>query len=291
MTTPGRPLAALLLLCMVIALLCSCSATEQIVIEQYVRTLPTVTPQPTATPEETAPAETPAPTPRPMPTATPLPPEVTNDPDQPPLLGAIANSARIDLSATTYDQLVLVSAEQDNTCRVYCYNKLADGLWKLESSMDDISGHISQNGLSWQRMAGDETTPQGLYPIGEAFGADATCDTGLKYRQLSAGDVWVTDTTSIYYNTFSNESLADMDWISREALSSQPEKYVSAFVIEFNAQEPHPLLGTSVFMCCGNAATTGSIAVDRDALEDILAWLNSSKSPHILIMPAPETQE
>ena len=60
------------------------------------------------------------------------------------------------------------------------------------------------------------TTPEGVYPLTQAFGVAPDPGTDLPYVQVDASHYWVDDPNSQYYNQFVSTNEVEMDWASAE---------------------------------------------------------------------------
>src|SRR3989338_6747783 len=67
-----------------------------------------------------------------------------------------------------------------------------------EPVIENIPAVIGKNGIAafGQKKEGDGRTPQGIFPLGPAFGDQPQVKTGLDYRQATDKDVWVDDPAS-----------------------------------------------------------------------------------------------
>ncbi len=70
----------------------------------------------------------------------------------------------------------------------------------------DTGARVGANGISngATRTQGTSTTPSGTYTMTEAFGLKASPGSALTYRHVVAGDYWVEDNNSAYYNSYRN---------------------------------------------------------------------------------------
>ena len=120
------------------------------------------------------------------------------------------------------------------------------------------SGGIT-NGAT--RTQGTGTTPTGTYTMTEAFGLNGSPGSALLYRRVKAGDFWVEDNNSAYYNSYRNESQGGFDASlplsdpnGSERLTNYPSQYGYSIVVNFNRAPDRktPLSG------CGHLRTRPS---------------------------------
>jgi len=201
---------------------------------------------------------------------------------QPPLLTEMVQKAGLSFDDIGHSQLILVAAE-GAAADIYCYDKSADGLWKLNESTGYIKGHVGKNGVSEGKREGDGCTPAGLFPLGYAFGNSAMPETGMTWRAVTAMSYWVDDPNSAYYNKWV-EGTDGADWDSAEKLSEMPKYYAYAVVVEYNTENTAPGKGSAVFLHCKTIPTSGCIAAPQEAILRILKWLSEEENPGILIL-------
>ena len=146
--------------------------------------------------------------------------------------------------------------------------KLTDTGWRARFSADD--GRTGYGGLvaGTRRVQGSGTTPLGTYGLPWAFGLQTPEDGwGLRYRQVEAGDFWVEDNGSAYYNRYRNQAQGGFRWRlpagaenGSERLTDYPRQYRIAVVTDFNhAQVRHR--GAGIFLHVNGAgATAGCVS-------------------------------
>ncbi|MBF0511745.1 MAG: L,D-transpeptidase family protein [Candidatus Omnitrophica bacterium] len=148
-----------------------------------------------------------------------------------------------------------------------------------------ISAVIGKNGLSLvgQKKEGDGKTPQGVYPLGPAFGYAPAINTGLSYRQAGPNDFWVDDKNSRQYNQW----VSGMpDAKSFERMRRPDGLYQYGIVIGYNRNPVIPGAGSAIFMHVWrryNSPTSGCVAVNQRYLRKILRWLNQKDQPVIFL--------
>ncbi len=154
---------------------------------------------------------------------------------------------------------------------VTAWEKQADQWKEVFRSQE---GYVGRNGVSSQKQEGDGATPLGEFEVRRAFGVAAAPATLLEYTQVQAGDVWVDDSASAYYNQFVRSGTADKDWLSAEDLPSQPVAYKYAIVVEYNTQPAVPGKGSAIFFHCSlDRPTAGCISVPEEDMKKFLEFL------------------
>ena len=166
-----------------------------------------------------------------------------------------------------------------------------DGDWAETMS---FQATIGANGASFSKQEGDKCTPAGTYDILFAF---STLDifSGIPYERIEEDDVWVTDTSSIFYNTLQSSKNPDKDWNEAENLY---DKFTSGrstaciyFAFNGDGMSPYSAVaggGSDLFLdgigASGNLTTGyGDIKTDGQNVLDLLRELNGNKHPVIVI--------
>lgn len=191
---------------------------------------------------------------------------------------SLLEEAGYDESWISGDQLIVVDTygvEAD----LYRFERL-DGVWT--DIGEPLHAWIGSGGLSWEKQEGDGTTPGGLYRLGYGFGNEYPEEVYIDYRMVTEESFWVDDPDSAFYNTWV-EGTEEQDWVSAEQLSAYPEEYAFAVVVEYNTDEPVYAAGSAIFLHCGWSPTAGCVAVEREAMLEILIWLQPDSGAEILI--------
>ena len=182
------------------------------------------------------------------------------------------------LTALGCAQLVTVCA--DGTSAQICMYALADYAWQHQEALC-CAGFVGRKGVTAQKQEGDKCTPTGLFPITQGFYIGDAVDTGLSAFPITKDTYWVDDPNSQYYNRHM-EGTEQKDWRSAEHMLSHPASYACGFVIGYNT-EAIPHAGSAIFLHVGTKPTAGCIATDRNSVLSLLATLDETKTPYILI--------
>jgi len=169
--------------------------------------------------------------------------------------------------------------------------KLTDAGWRPRFAA--VDGRIGYGGLvrGTKREQGTGTTPLGTYGLPWAFGMDAA-DPGwrLRYRQVEAGDFWVQDNESAYYNRYRNQAEGGFRWWlpasdpdSSERLTDFRHQYRLSVVTDFNlAQVRHR--GAGIFLHVNGAgATAGCVSAPGVFMDKLMRVLDPAKVPVIAV--------
>lgn len=241
---------------------------------------PVPTPSASLAPFDTLPAVTPTlVSPTTAEATAPPSPTPTEQEEQPPLLTRMLQQYGTGIDDVDASQLMML-AYDNGVSTLYLYDKDSDaGVWRLTYS---FAANVGRNGVTDDKAEGDKKTPAGYYALGFAFGNSPRPDTEWAYRDVTPDSYWVDDPASASYNAWV-EDTGSRDWDSAEHLSSFPDAYAYALVIEYNMHPVVPGKGSAVFLHCGDHPTAGCVAVLPADMLTILQWLGADSSAHILI--------
>lgn len=193
-----------------------------------------------------------------------------------------------ELDSRSCDQLVLVSAQADGvTTLTTCYTRQKDGSWLAEPRLTAMEGFVGSRGIAHERRRGSLQSPAGLWPLGSAFGlARPPEDLQVPWRTVTDRSDWVTDSKSLYFNTWQERDDPDLtdSWRSQEHLADYKKTYTYACIIEYNTP-PYtvPDRGCAIFLHVSDHPTEGCIGLLEEDMVAVLQWLEPHRKPHILI--------
>jgi 5'-nucleotidase (lipoprotein e(P4) family) len=181
----------------------------------------------------------------------------------------LANSA----TAQKTDQIILVV---DHTLSLW--NKI-EGEWYED--FETYCGYGS-NGFSWNRTAGDKTTPIGAFPILHAFGLVDNPGTEMTYKKITPNSYLSAESST--YNQWVESSYR----VSGEHLNEYYQ-YTYAMNIGFNINPTVVGKGAAIFLHCkslGRWTTAGCVSVPENYMLDLLR--KSHNGEWIIIVPKVE---
>ncbi|MFB1294787.1 L,D-transpeptidase [Mycobacterium sp. pW049] len=133
-------------------------------------------------------------------------------------------------------------------------------------------------------------TPEGTFPLGQAFGREPDPGTRMPYFQATDADWWDEDVRSPTYNTHVHAE--EIDSGDAENLYDSGPIYDYAVLIDHNpARIPGRSAGIFLHVSDGEP-TWGCVAIGRDQMRSILQWLDPAAQPQIAIgvgLPGPPT--
>lgn len=136
------------------------------------------------------------------------------------------------------------------------------------------------------KKEGDRKSPTGVFTLGEAFGPGkrAPGKSAWPWHAVESGDVWVDDASSPAYNRMMSKS-APVTWSSAEDLGM----YELGVVVEHNTAPVKKGGGSAIFLHTflhtgegDTFPTLGCTAMERRALEALLAWLDPAHETRLV---------
>jgi D-alanyl-D-alanine dipeptidase len=165
---------------------------------------------------------------------------------------------------------------------------------------------VGRTGLAWgvgfdadgkggapHKHEGDGKSPAGVFPLDTVFGfapASEMSSVHMPYAQLTAESDCVDDTTSTHYNTVVERGSGPLDWSSAEHMRKVGQ-YEIGVIVGYNAAPPRRGRGSCIFLHIWNGPasyTAGCTAFDRDALRQLIAWLDRTRQPTLVQLPGDE---
>jgi D-alanyl-D-alanine dipeptidase len=165
---------------------------------------------------------------------------------------------------------------------------------------------VGRNGLGWGvglsapsgdgpvKKEGDGKAPAGIFKLGPAFGYASEADAAwlrMPYTPLAETVECVDDVSSRRYNLIvDRSSVKDVDWNSSERMRSVGV-YRWGVVVEHNSAPPIAGKGSCIFLHIWQAAdkgTAGCTAMEQNALEELMRWLDAKKRPVLAQLPEAE---
>lgn len=188
-------------------------------------------------------------------------------------------------------QVVTVNRTRGYHARVTFWTRGAGG-WRTAFRASD--GRIGYGGLvaAGDRVQGSGTTPLGTFALPWAFGTHArrAAWSDARYRRIRAGDYWVLDNRSRFYNRYRNRSDGGFRWRlpasdpnSSEHLADYPQQYEYAVVTGFNAAQVRHRGGAIFLHVNGRGATAGCVSAPRWFLRRATGALDEGRAPVIAI--------
>lgn len=184
-------------------------------------------------------------------------------------------------AATTQALVVRADVGAPPRAIVEAWSRDADGWRRAFAPMDAVVGRSGIVANAAKRE-GDGGTPAGTHRLGIAFGAAAHVATKLDYRQATANDWWIDEPSSPSYNRWVSGKPA----VSAEAMQRTDGQYELGVVIEWNTSPVVPGRGSAIFLHVWKGPdrpTAGCVALARDDVATLLAWLDRAAEPVIVI--------
>lgn len=226
---------------------------------------------------------------------------------EPARVVAVAGNVPMPVALAAARQLAIVVTPDWNavtgTLRRFARTTVGGG-WQPASPAVPVV--IGRTGLAWGdptlardmsdpvKHEGDGRSPAGAFPLDTAFGFAARSDVPwirLPYAALQPGSDCVDDEASAFYNTVVDRAkVVRVDWTSAEHMR-QVAQYRLGVIVGYNAGRPAAGRGSCIFLHIwgGPASTTaGCTALEAGALENLMRWLDATRRPALVQLPASE---
>lgn len=210
-----------------------------------------------------------------------------------------SNSAGRGLTQGQTRQELLVVAETDTstTGRLYAWvrsdTEPSGAGWS--QALGPVEVVFGRGGVGPKRE-GDGRSPEGRFPVGDAFGygAEAPEAVRIAYRPMPPGAVCVDDAQSSLYNTIAERGAREDRFASSEPMRRDlvfgDSLYEWGVWIGYNAEgrsdpDTGQGLGSCIFLHVWRSPgspTAGCTAMSRHDLLRLLAWLDPSASPVVV---------
>jgi D-alanyl-D-alanine dipeptidase len=198
-------------------------------------------------------------------------------------------------------QLLLVTTpgwnSVDGTLRRF---EKQDGAWK--SVGDSFPVVVGKSGLGWDgitdrpsaksfpiKKEGDGRSPAGVFKITDLFGFASSFDGKLSYTVLTESTECVDDSSSSAYNQIvDRKQIPNPDWNSSEKMRTI-DVYKLGAVVDYNSPKV-PGSGSCIFLHIWKGpghGTAGCTAMEESHVQELSTWLDASKHPVLVQLPAP----
>ncbi len=155
---------------------------------------------------------------------------------------------------------------------------------------EDFSGPLKKEG--------DGKSPAGIFRLTSAFGlAEPEKMKDLKLPYLHLRDVieCVDDVKSAHYNSIvDRDKVSKVDWDSSEKMKAIGEAYRLGVFVEHNTESLRQAGGGScIFLHIwkdSETGTSGCTAMVPEKIENLVRWLDASKTPTLVQLPEPDFQ-
>jgi L,D-peptidoglycan transpeptidase YkuD (ErfK/YbiS/YcfS/YnhG family) len=198
--------------------------------------------------------------------------------------------------------LATTSGWDTNLVTLSRYQREADGEWQVVGL--PWMGRAGTNGLAWGlglhgdgippgqdgllKHEGDKRTPAGVFALTSVFGDKPLPITHMPYQVMTDSWVCVDDPQSNHYNQILDSLLVQVDWTSAETMTRTDSLYTLGVEIGHNPQARRGSGSCHFLHVWRNAGSTtvGCIAMSYTNLYTLADWIDASKQPVIIILPA-----
>ncbi len=183
-----------------------------------------------------------------------------------------------------------ILAECDGTYTTLTLYEKEGDIWVEKLT---ANGRIGKNGITENKHEGDGCTPAGEFDLTFCCGLGDP-GTDLAFELIDSYSVWVDDVNSNYYNTLQSSDSYYKDWDSAEPMYNSYFKNnrhnycinIAANGDGITSTDANPGCGSVITLCGKNdtlTETQGCVDISGDDMLDLLSYLDSSKSPVIII--------
>lgn len=187
------------------------------------------------------------------------------------------------LNKSNIFQLVIVKVFPDIPLASVSLFTYEENQWT--SPLIEIPAVIGKNGVTDNKLEGDNKTPLGLYKISLIFATSPESEiNNMPFRQINSEDKYIDDPEHPDYNCWIS---GDTSARSYETMLRADGLYALGAVIDYNTNPVIPAKGSAIFLHIWRgqgSGTEGCIAMSLDNLKLLIQSLQFSKNPHILIM-------
>lgn len=175
--------------------------------------------------------------------------------------------------------LVVVEGTGGSGCRVYAFEKSEDG-WTKQV---ETAGYLGLNGMSNHRVAGDKTTPIGVFRMNTPFGQEDALDGfPANYLKVKESHVWTDDTNVMVDDASAVGEHVGTFWYD--------EYYDYAIDSGFN---PNGIAnqGSALFLHCigqGKNYTSGCVAIPKEQMIAVMRLYGTYGDGACYIAQAPQ---
>lgn len=166
---------------------------------------------------------------------------------------------------------------------LYRYERTSSSEWEL---IDSTDVNVGRNGSACDKKEGDGKSPLGIFPLRRVFGDEEhrVYAKNMPFILIEDDLECVDDPNSRYYNQFVN-SHSIRDWKSSEQMVKVGFPYSIGIVVEYNTTPCKAGAGSAIFIHVWRAPKKGSAGcytLDEKKLNEIVAWLDVKKNPHLV---------
>lgn len=226
-----------------------------------------------------------------------------------PVLAAGADGAATAVLPAETRQLLVVLASDWHapTGVMRRFTRDASDGWSVKGQAVNVT--IGRNGCGWGlgahppqlegpvKQEGDGRSPAGVFSLGPAFGSSPQMATLLKYLPLEHGHWCIDVSESPFYNRIVHEDVVGRDAVRgssepmrRDLHLNDDQQYRMGFVIRHNP-DSQAMAGSCIFAhpwIDDRTPTAGCVAVAEVDLVELLAWLDASAMPRMVLLPQAE---
>ncbi|MEL6255097.1 MAG: L,D-transpeptidase family protein [Bacteroidota bacterium] len=140
------------------------------------------------------------------------------------------------------------------------------------------------------KKEGDKRSPAGIFLLGSAFGySEAPNWVNMPYIQVVSTTMCIEDGNSNFYNQIIDEGEHAADWNSTDHMLRKDDLYEWGVFVAHNSPEAEAGKGSCIFLHVwrqNDSGTAGCTAMDKRKMQELIKWMDPTKKPILLQMPA-----
>lgn len=186
-------------------------------------------------------------------------------------------------------QMVMVLSDELNATTAVLQRYEKKQIWEKEG--EPIPVTLGRNGLGWvdrepKKMEGDGRSPAGVFEIDALFGYDEKSESSIPYLHADDELICIDDVSDPRYNQMVKKNPSSIPQ-SFENMKRIDDVYRQGAVIGYNRRgEKHR--GSCIFVHANHPdkrPTAGCTAMEPESLDEVLDWLDGTKSPILVQIP------
>lgn len=176
-------------------------------------------------------------------------------------------------------QMIVVSVPEASAVKgtLTAFEKDQNGQWK--PVIGPVPAYVGDKGIG-KPEDNVHRAPEGTFALGKAFGRESNPGTKMPYTKVDNQDWWDGNMNSPTYNRMVRQPNSPGE--GSENLYDMGPAYDYAVQVDHNPTNT-PGNASAIFLHIGSEPTWGCVAIPREAMVQVLRWLDPAKNPKISI--------
>ena len=227
------------------------------------------------------------------------------------VLGSVTGLQATSTLTDGSEQIVTVvtSSRADSLGTLRRFERSGNGEWHAVGAPVPVL--LGKNGMAWgrgihpaqpgeQKREGDEKTPAGLFRLGLILGDAAEPPSGTRapYVRKTERTAWIghsglSDGARYNHLYVLPEGTVPPAWWEKEMMKPDTPAHELMVLIEHNYPDSVADAGSAIFFHIQRSPvrrSAGCTVMPREAIEELIAWLDPKKKPLLAELPRPDYQ-